>query len=132
MGFAVDDVLPFGEGLDWDGVVAEIGWHSLWNVTDPFDHIAANLPTWPQASRMGEYYAEAWTRITRSLSSGESALVVSHGQLMEVGLVSAVPSADRSLWGSCFSHCEGFRMRMEADAFESVEIVRVQANTMRR
>jgi hypothetical protein len=113
------------EGNIWEAVIEEMGWHSLWEVEEPFAHVAAVLPTRPHTARMGEHYARTWLEIAGSLSESGAALVVSHGQLMEVELVSCLPEADHASWGPPFSHGEGFRLSVEDGTFTGVELLRV-------
>ena len=129
MGFAVDEVLSFGEDLDWDRVIAEIGSPSFWHIAEPFEHIATNLATWPEAYRMGDRYRREWVRLAMSIEDGQAALVVSHGQLMEIAVVSCMPHADRSAWGAPFSHCEGVRFEVVNGQFTRVEFLRVNPST---
>jgi broad specificity phosphatase PhoE len=127
MGIAVDDILSFPTDIEWDAVIAEVGWHSLWDVEKPFAHIARCLTTWPNARRMGEHYAAGWLRIAESVGEGESALVISHGQLMEIALVCCLPGADHESWGGPFKHCEGVQLAVEDGRFTDAHLLRVEA-----
>jgi broad specificity phosphatase PhoE len=84
MGFAVDDALPFPDEVSWGAVIDELGWHALWDIDQPFAHLAEILPSRPQAVQMGQHYAGRWLAEATSVPDGHSALVISHGQLMEV------------------------------------------------
>ncbi len=132
MGFAVDEILPFGEGLEWDAVIEELGWHALWDVDQPFEHLAEMMPSRPQTLKMAKHYADRWLQVATSLRDGEAALVVSHGQLIEAGLVAALPHGDHASWGPPFSHCEGARLTTNADAFTAIEIMRVSTDSLPR
>ena len=127
MGFAVDEILPFGEGLDWHAVIDEIGWHALWEINDPFAHVAQLLPSRPHTARLGRHYRDRWLEIAMALDDDEAALIISHGQLMEVAVVSCLPYADHSSWGPPFSHCEGVRLLVQNGAFTDVELLRIDA-----
>jgi len=124
MGFAVDEILPFAEGLDWDAVIEEMGWHALWDVDLPFAHLAEVLPSRPQTAKMAAHYADSWLHIATSLRNGESALVVTHGLIIEAALVAALPTGDHASWGRPFSHCEGARLFTNEGAFTEIEILR--------
>jgi hypothetical protein len=125
MGFGVDEILPFPDDVAWDEVIGEIGWHTLWEIDDPFAHVERSLSIWPNATRMGAYYAQKWLNIGASLGDGESALMVSHGQLMEVAIVCCVPEADHATWGKPLAHCEGARLTVADGSITDVDILRV-------
>jgi broad specificity phosphatase PhoE len=127
MGFAVDQILPFGEGLDWEAVIAEIGWHALWEIDEPFAHVAQLLASRPHTTRLGRHYRDRWLEIAMAIGDDEAALIISHGQLMEVAVVSCLPDADHSTWGPPFSHCEGARLFVQDGAFTGVELLRIDA-----
>lgn len=122
MGFAVDEILTFSDGLDWDAVIAEMGWHALWDEELPFVHLKDVFPTRPKTAKMAAHYAERWLCIA---TANESALVVTHGLIIEAGLVAALPHADHASWGPPFSHCEGARLRVKDGVFSEIELLRV-------
>jgi broad specificity phosphatase PhoE len=125
MGFAVDEVLEFPSSLDWDAVIAEMGWHALWEMDRPFEHIAEVFPSRPHTQALAAHYAAQWLRIAGSAGDGESALVVTHGTVIEATLVACLPEADHASWGPPFSHCEGFRLRTGDGSFTGVEFLRL-------
>jgi broad specificity phosphatase PhoE len=127
MGFSVDDVLPFPEGVEWEAVIDEIGWHALWEIEEPFAYVARSLPVWPNAATMARYFVDRWLSIAASIGDRESALVVSHGQLMEVALVCCMPDADHRTWGRPFGHCEGVRLSVREDELDGVEFFRCES-----
>lgn len=129
MGFAADDALPFVEPLDWEVIIGEMGWHALWEVDRPFAHLAEVLPSRPHTAQMAKHYASRWLQIAADLDEGESALVVSHGLILEAALVVCLPHADHTSWGPPFSHCEGARLYVDDGDFTSVEFLRTEATT---
>jgi broad specificity phosphatase PhoE len=122
MGFAVDEIVPFPEALAWDAVIEEMGWHALWDEDRPFAYLKDVLPARPQTARLAAHYAEQWRRIANEY---ESALVLTHGLIIEAGLVACFPDADHKTWGRPFSHCEGARLQLRDGAFSRIEILRV-------
>lgn len=122
MGFAVDEILPFPDSVEWDAVIGEIGWHALWETERPFAQIAETMASRPQTARMSAYYAARWLR---AALADQPVLFVSHGQLMETGLVACLPEADHAAWGRPFAHCEGARLFVHDGAFSDVEFLRL-------
>ncbi len=59
------------------------------------------------------------------LADGQSALVINHGGVVELGAVACLPDADHTSWGSHFECCEGVRLFWEDGKFVTAEILRV-------
>jgi broad specificity phosphatase PhoE len=74
-------------------------------------------------------YAAAQAALLRQLVArvreGEAVLVISHGAIIELGAVGALPQADLSAWGRELSQCEGVRLFYEDGAFVRGEVLRV-------
>ena len=62
--------------------------------------------------------------IAESLDDGQSALLVSHGGMIEAGAVAALPDADHQGWGAGLGYCEGVRLSFDGTNFTSAEILR--------
>jgi broad specificity phosphatase PhoE len=73
----------------------------------------------------GESLAELWLMIAESLTEGGSALVVTHGGIVEAGAVACLPEVDHAGWGGAIDYCEGVRLSFEDGRFVDVEILRV-------
>ena len=69
--------------------------------------------------------AELLSEIAASLSADGRALVVSHGGVIEAGVVGLLPEYDYSAWGPACERCEGVRMQFEGDVCVSAEILRL-------
>lgn len=123
MGFAVDEdrpelagedvrgeSIPGEDDIDWDAGCAEFG--RLYARGGPFTAFA-------------DGQAAIWREVARSLPEGGRGLIVGHGGFIEAGAVACFPDADHAAWGRTMRHCEGVRLRFEADAFTDVEILRV-------
>ena len=63
--------------------------------------------------------------IAQGLSDGESALIVSHGGVIEMACIGCLPHAKYIRWGDFFGYCEGARLAFDTDAFVSIELLRV-------
>jgi hypothetical protein len=74
---------------------------------------------------MGERQREAWVRVLESVPSGGRVLMISHGRIIEAGLVTCIPDGDFAAWGAAFQHCEGVRMTFADGQFQGVQLLRV-------
>ena len=69
--------------------------------------------------------AEVLRSIARSLPADGRALVVSHGGLIEPGLVECFPEGDHGTWGQPFDNLEGARLQCDDGGWVKVELLRV-------
>jgi broad specificity phosphatase PhoE len=76
-------------------------------------------------ARWARAQAKYWRSIAQALPEGGSALLVSHGGMMEAGAVGALPAANHAEWGQGFGYCEGVRLAFDGNDFASAEILRV-------
>jgi broad specificity phosphatase PhoE len=124
MGFAVSD--------QWDvlgdippAVVDEIGHHDRWHWDQPFarfaEFVALNGPT----AEMGHRQRATWQRALDSVSPEGQVLIISHGRVIEAGLITCFPDVDFSIWGAPFRHCEGVRMEYKEGRFANLEFRRL-------
>ncbi len=58
------------------------------------------------------------------VKDGETVLVVSHGSMVEIGLVAMFPERDHAEWGKSFTYLEGYRVAYENGEFKDPEILR--------
>ena len=58
------------------------------------------------------------------VNDGETVLVVSHGSMVEIGLVAMFPTMDHPQWGKQFTYLEGYRVSYEDGEFKTPEILR--------
>jgi broad specificity phosphatase PhoE len=124
MGFAVTGQ---SDGLD-DLVAearAEFGHHERWTWERPFAAFAELIRQGGATARLGRAQADAWRSIVRALPEGGRALVISHGSIIEIGLVACLPRHDHVAWGPPFDKCEGARLTYQDDAWVALELLRV-------
>jgi broad specificity phosphatase PhoE len=124
MGFAVDEQLEVLGELS-PAVVREIGHHERWNWEKPFVTFAHFVRQGGPTAQMGEQQREAWVRALESVPSGVRVLIISHGRIIESGLVTCIPDGEFATWGAAFRHCEGVRMTFEEGRFQAVQLLRV-------
>jgi broad specificity phosphatase PhoE len=128
MGFAVDDQLDVLGELS-PAVVEEIGHHERWAWEKPFATFAHFVRQGGPTAIMGERQKEAWVRALESVPSGGRVLIISHGRIIESGLVSCIQDGEFAAWGAAFHHCEGVRMTFEEGRFQDVQLRRVLPRT---
>ena len=83
--------------------------------------VSGNGPT----ARMGQCQRETWTEALASVPPDGSVLIISHGRVIEAGMVTCIPDGDFSTWGGAFRHGEGVRMRYETDQFTDAQFQRL-------
>ena len=103
MGYTVSQSIP-GLG-DIDGALIEqIGWPS------PLSHIADVCRTNGKCRAFADAQRLLWQQGIERLPEGTNTLLISHGGIMELGLVACVPDEDFAAMGDVFAYCEGFRL----------------------
>ncbi|MEE9280934.1 MAG: phosphoglycerate mutase family protein [Myxococcota bacterium] len=131
MGFAVDEELAVLGEIP-DAVFREIGHHERWSWDEPFVAFRRFVDAGGATARLAEALKQTWTRIVEGLPESGRALVVSHGRIMECGLVASLPSGPLASWGPPFSHLEGVRMRYDRGGFRDAEILRSEIGRLQR
>jgi broad specificity phosphatase PhoE len=124
MGFAVNNQLEALGDLS-PAVLAEIGHQERWGWEEPFVTFAQFVRQGGPMTRMGERQREAWVRALESVPSGRRVLIISHGRIIESGLVTCIPDGDFAGWGASFHHCEGVRMTFDEGRFQDAQFLRV-------
>ncbi|MCI4360847.1 MAG: histidine phosphatase family protein [Thermoplasmata archaeon] len=79
----------------------------------------------PTVARYAERQASALQRIADTVPEGGQALVVSHGMILELGAIGALPELDTSAWGGPAGYCEGIRLEYEGGRCVAGTILRV-------
>jgi broad specificity phosphatase PhoE len=126
MGFAVNDQLEALGDLA-PAVWEEIGHHERWTWAEPFVMFAHFIRQGGPTTRMGERQREAWVRALEAVPPGGRVLIISHGRIIESGVVTCMPDEDLSAWGPAFHHCEGVRMTFAEGKFQTIQLLRISA-----
>jgi broad specificity phosphatase PhoE len=75
--------------------------------------------------------AQHWRSLVGQIPDGATALMTSHGGVIEMGAVGCVladgVNADFAAWGDVLSYCEGVRLIFDGDRCVSGEVLRVPA-----
>ena len=125
MGFAVDEQLEALGDIPLE-VVDEIGHHEHWAWETPFVRFAQVVAQGGATARMGKRQQQAWVQALESVPLDGRVLVISHGRVIEAGLVTCLPDGDFAAWGVPLRHCEGVRMQYAAGRFTNVHFLRLQ------
>lgn len=120
MGFAVDQQLDELAQMS-DAVDEEIRWPV------PFAEISRVMRRGGPAARFGKRLAHLLRDVARALPDGGSALIVSHGGIVEAAAVACLPDADHAAWGEHLGYCEGVRLFFADECFVRGEVLRVGA-----
>jgi broad specificity phosphatase PhoE len=122
MGFAVDDTVTVPAGY----LPNQIEHHAQWTWSAPYARYAQWLGRSPELAAVAAEHRSHWLRAVLAVEDGETALVVSHGGIIEPTLVSCRPQDDLSAWGLPFAPCDGARLVFDEGAWQSVEFLRVK------
>jgi broad specificity phosphatase PhoE len=123
MGFAVDDQLV-ALGEISPAAYAEIGHHERWGWEQPFVRFAELVAQGGATAELGHAQRQTWVAALESVSATGRVLVISHGRILETGLVTCLPGGDFAAWGKPFQHGEGVRLGYEQGKFTVVEWLR--------
>ena len=66
-----------------------------------------------------------WREIVEQVPESGAALIITHGGIIEVGAIAAIPEADHATWGDALAYGEGVRLAFEDGAFCEIEVLRV-------
>jgi broad specificity phosphatase PhoE len=119
MGFAVDEQY-FGLNILADGVEDEVAWNA------GFFAFAEAVKRGGMTAALSRLLVEYWRRVAESLPEGGSALMITHGGIIETGAVGCLPDADHAAWGASCDYCEGTRLSYDFGKFTAAEILRVE------
>ncbi|CAN5460965.1 phosphoglycerate mutase family protein [soil metagenome] len=124
MGYAVDETIENLCPSD-PNLYAEVGHQERWQWECPFEVFAEFVATGGATAELGSLQTGIWTRILTDLPDGGIALIISHGRVIESGLVSLIQSDDHASWGSPFHHCEGVRIVQHDNGAFTHEFLRI-------
>lgn len=117
MGFAVDEQYEQLSTLG-DDVDAEI----QWNVG--FAGFARVIQQDGATARFARAQSQLWRSIAEALPDGGSALIITHGGIVEAGAVGCLPHANHNALGPSCDYCEGVRLSFDKGDFVDIDILR--------
>lgn len=124
MGFAVDTQLEILGRIDAD-VWAEVGHHERWSWEEPFAAFAQLIRQEGATARLGYSQQRLWEELISGVSESGRVLIISHGRIIEAGVVSCFPTLDHATWGKPFDKCEGVRLTFVEGRWSGIEFVRM-------
>jgi broad specificity phosphatase PhoE len=119
LGFTVDRELPALEGLPDEVAVRVDAAHPR-----TFADYAALVQRSGTVARFGRAQADLWRQELLGLPDGGRLLLVSHGGVIEVGAVAAVPALGGT-GGPALGYLEGVRLSLDGDRWTAGAVVRV-------
>ena len=126
MGFAVDELIdelcPAGPDF-----YAEVGHHERWSWDDPFVRFTEFIERDGPTKQLAHMQERVWKRVLDPVPSGGAALIISHGRVIECGLIACFPSAPHAEWGAPFQHGEGARVIEKDGRWIGVQLLRIPA-----
>ncbi len=125
MGFAVDEQLDVLGDIP-AGVLEELGHHERWAWHAPFVRFAEIVGRGGPTARMAYRQQETWVRALESLPPNGRVLIISHGRVIEAGLVTCIQDGDFATWGAPFHHLEGVEMTYGDGRFTDVRFLRIE------
>jgi len=75
--------------------------------------------------KAADKHAGILRRVAASIPDEGRALVVSHGGVMELGVIGLLPDYDFSSWTQTWGYCEGVRLYFEGDVCQRADILRL-------
>ena len=115
MGFEVDETdeslgrIPSGTASGWPC---------------PFSRISEVVRAGGRAAKFATEIADLWRSIVERVPESAQALIVTHGGIVELGAVAAVPDYPHAAWGDAIGYCEGVRLTFDGRS-TGCEVLRV-------
>lgn len=131
MGYAVDDILTIPADLG-TAAMAVIGHHERWTWDRPWVRFAALVRQPGPVADLGTWLCTAWENALASIPGDGRVLVISHGRIIEVGVMACLPglpAADLATWGEPLQHCEGVEMSYGNGRFDHPRVIRTRHAT---
>lgn len=94
------------------------------NWPNSFTEISAAISTHKSVSEYAQTQANLWMSIASQLPKSGNALIISHGAIIELGMLASLPDADHENWGTAMGYCEGIRLKIDGTKIAG-EVLRV-------
>lgn len=126
MGFAVDEMVDMGVSVWKAAQIEKGGLHAHWDWgAATFLRYAELVADGGPHAVLARWQAQIWTQARDRVPDGGRALVISHGGLIEPGVVQACPDAELEGFGEPFAHLEGARLTYQRDQLVDIELLRL-------
>ncbi|MEJ2002219.1 MAG: histidine phosphatase family protein [Maritimibacter sp.] len=120
LGCAVNETVS-GLGTISETLAQQSGW------PDSIDSIALRVEKNPDLYRFSDEQYRIWKAVLESCKTSQRTLIISHGAIMELGLLAATREMSIGQYGAVFGYCEGFRLAFESDECVGYEPIRLPA-----
>ena len=123
---AVETALVLGHEVNrMDDLLFHYKPEVMGEIGDPsFKAIADAIKTGKYTASYSEDQLSLFREALDEVKEGQTVLVVSHGIMVEIGLVAMFPEMNPSEWGKPFTYLEGYRVSYENGEFKAPEILR--------
>jgi broad specificity phosphatase PhoE len=128
MGFAVDDAVDLGGGL-WEAAQVEFAHRVQRDNSQLYARYMRLIDADGAVATLGRRQVELWHTLISRIPEGAQALLISHGGLIEPGLVATLPDWPHTRWGRGFRHGEGVRLRHDGTRFFDADILFLDGET---
>lgn len=119
MGYEINETLELCGDLP-NSVFDDVGWPRC------FDSVSKSVKQSIILQNYSSTQAACWTSILRKIPDSTSALLISHGCILELGAVGCLPEANHSEWGDAIGYCEGVKLSFDTE-FIDCELLRMPA-----
>jgi len=126
MGYAVDDALVVPPGL-MEAAMDVVGHHERWSWEYPWQTFATYLRSPGPVENLGTWLRQSWIHVLLSVEDGERVLVISHGRVIEIGVIAClpdIPTDEFVNWGDALRHGEGVRLSFADGRFGNPVLLR--------
>jgi hypothetical protein len=123
MGFAVDDVIE-ALGPEDQNLYREIGHHERWGWASPFAEFARLIGFGHETAALSHLVSTHFRSMLAQIPEDGRALAISHGRVIECGVLPFVSADDYATWGEPFRHGEGVRIVQHEPGNFAVELLR--------
>ncbi len=129
---AAETAIAMGYGIDREiHDLAVVGKDAMGEIDWPmgFAQFAERMKAGTAMAQRGAELSQLLASIAQELDHAGSALLLSHGAVIEMATIASTPSLDHPSWGPHFGHCEGVRLTFGDGEFTAAKVLRVDGAT---
>ncbi len=99
-------------------IFAKCGW------TKALPQMSVAISNHKSVANFARTQANLWKNIAHQIPNSGHALIISHGAIIELGMLASLPDANHKNWGPAIGYCEGIRLTIKGNIITG-EILRV-------
>jgi broad specificity phosphatase PhoE len=123
---ALETAIAMGYAVDrQEKLLGELGTGSEVNWELGFAEFARGHRLGRDTTKSCRKHAEFLRSVAAELRPDGRALIVSHGGIIEAGVVGLLPDLDYAPWGPACERCEGVRLTFDGDSCIGAELLRL-------